>query len=168
MHYLLTNKFLKTYLYLPFEFKFWSFGVWATLILPNYIKSISIGFSYYLVIVFIYANFNHCNLHLQKPHCEKSVRIWSYSGPHFVAFGLNTEKYSISPYSVRMRENTGQNNSEYGHFLRSTISRKLSKSTKIFSFYWRDHYLLRCSALCLKCLYLTCSFPNFQLRTFHT
>ena len=26
---------------------------------------------------------------------------------------------SISQYSVRMRENTDQNNSEYGHFLRS-------------------------------------------------
>ena len=25
----------------------------------------------------------------------------------------------ISPYSVRMRENADQNNSEYGHFLRS-------------------------------------------------
>ena len=33
-------------------------------------------------------------------HCVKSVRIRSYSGP----------------YSVRMRENTDQNNSEYGHF----------------------------------------------------
>ena len=29
------------------------------------------------------------------------------------------EILSISPYSVRMRENTDQNNSEYGHFLRS-------------------------------------------------
>ena len=27
----------------------------------------------------------------------------------------------ISPYSVRMRENADQNNSEYGHFLRSDI-----------------------------------------------
>ena len=26
---------------------------------------------------------------------------------------------SISPYSVRMQENTVQNNSEYGHFSRS-------------------------------------------------
>ena len=55
-------------------------------------------------------------------HCVKSVRILSYSGPHFPAFGLNTERYSvlrISPYSVRMRENAHQNNSEYGHFLRS-------------------------------------------------
>ena len=36
-------------------------------------------------------------------HCVKSVRIWSYSSPYFSAFGLNTD----------------QNNSEYGHFLRS-------------------------------------------------
>ena len=28
----------------------------------------------------------------------------------------------ISPYSVRMRENKGQNNSEYGHFLRSVVN----------------------------------------------
>ena len=33
----------------------------------------------------------------------KSVRIRSYSGPYFFAFGLNTD----------------QNNSEYGHFSRS-------------------------------------------------
>ena len=29
---------------------------------------------------------------------------------------------SISPYSVRMWENTDQNNSEYGHILRSATS----------------------------------------------
>ena len=29
-------------------------------------------------------------------HCVKSVRIRSYSGPHFPAFGLNTERYSVS------------------------------------------------------------------------
>ena len=34
-------------------------------------------------------------------HCVKSVRIRGYSGPYFPAFGLNT----------------GQNNSEYRHFL---------------------------------------------------
>ena len=27
--------------------------------------------------------------------CVKSVRIGSYSGPHFPAFGLNTERYSV-------------------------------------------------------------------------
>ena len=39
--------------------------------------------------------------------CVKNVRIRSYSGPHFPAFGLNTE------------QNTDQNNSEYGHVLHS-------------------------------------------------
>ena len=29
----------------------------------------------------------------------------------------------ISPYSVRLQENTDQNNSEYGHFLRRVIMR---------------------------------------------
>ena len=29
-------------------------------------------------------------------HCVKSVRTRSYSGPHFPAFGLNTERYSLS------------------------------------------------------------------------
>ena len=54
-------------------------------------------------------------------HCVKSVGIRNYSGSYFPAFGLNTERYgvfspySISPYSVQMWENTGQNNCEYGH-----------------------------------------------------
>ena len=29
-------------------------------------------------------------------HCVKSVRIWSFSGPYFPAFGLNTERYGVS------------------------------------------------------------------------
>ena len=29
-------------------------------------------------------------------YCVKSVRIRSYSGPYFPAFGLNTERYSVS------------------------------------------------------------------------
>ena len=37
---------------------------------------------------------------LEKIHYVKSVRIRGYSGP----------------YSVQMRKNTDQNNSEYGHF----------------------------------------------------
>ena len=30
-------------------------------------------------------------------HCVKSVRIWSYSGPYYPTFGLNTERYRVSP-----------------------------------------------------------------------
>ena len=53
--------------------------------------------------------------------CVKSVRIWSFSGPYFPTFGLNTERRGTqySPYSVRMRENMDQKNSGYGHFPRS-------------------------------------------------
>ena len=41
-------------------------------------------------------------------HCVKSVQIRSFSGPYFPAFGLNTERYAISLYSVRMWKNTNQ------------------------------------------------------------
>ena len=42
--------------------------------------------------------------------CVQIVRVWSYSGPPFPVFGLNTE---------RRRENTDQSNCEYGDLLRS-------------------------------------------------
>ena len=29
-------------------------------------------------------------------HCVKSIRIRSFSGPYFPAFGLNAERYSVS------------------------------------------------------------------------
>ena len=29
-------------------------------------------------------------------HCARSVRIRSYSGPYFSAFGLNTERHGVS------------------------------------------------------------------------
>ena len=44
--------------------------------------------------------------------CWNSEFFWSV----FSSFGLNTEIRSISPYSVRLRENKDQKNSEYGHF----------------------------------------------------
>ena len=63
------------------------------------------------------SNLKILNTRKSTSHCVKNVRIRSYSGPYFPAFGMNTERYCISPYSVRMRENTGQNNSEYRHIL---------------------------------------------------
>ena len=33
---------------------------------------------------------------IHSSHCVKSVRIWSYSGPHFPSFEINTKRYSIS------------------------------------------------------------------------
>ena len=49
------------------------------------------------------------------------VRIFSYS--HWI----RRDTPYLSLYSVRMRENADQNNSECGHFLRSVKSSKLSK-----------------------------------------
>ena len=51
----------------------------------------------------------------RDPYCVKSVHIRSC---HKVSSRIRTEYaeiQNISPYSVRMRENTDQNNSEYGH-----------------------------------------------------
>ena len=56
----------------------------------------------------IHTHLNRClpfNIITSKQHCVKSVRV-----------------RSISPYSVRMRENTDQSNTEYGHFSRSAGS----------------------------------------------
>ena len=39
--------------------------------------------------------------------------------PYAEFFWSNTESYSISPYSVRMRKNTDQKSSKYGHTSRS-------------------------------------------------
>ena len=47
----------------------------------------------------------------------KSVRFLGFSDPYFLAFGLNTERYSVSlclSFSIRMQEYTSQKNSENG------------------------------------------------------
>ena len=56
-------------------------------------------------------------------YCVKSVHIWSYSGPHFPAWGLNMDRYG-----VRIRENADQDNSELGHFLRSFLPQNIGLS----------------------------------------
>ena len=51
-----------------------------------------------------------------REKCPYSELFWSAFSRIRTEYG---EIRSISPYSVRMRENTDQNNSEYGHFSRS-------------------------------------------------
>ena len=38
----------------------------------------------------------NCAKFFRTIHCVKSVRILSFSGPYFPAFGLNTERYGVS------------------------------------------------------------------------
>ena len=40
--------------------------------------------------------------------CVKSARIWNFSGPHFPAFGLNTERYSGYSTSLRVHSKCGK------------------------------------------------------------
>ena len=62
----------------------------------------------------------------------KSICFRSYSGPYFRAFELNTESLlRITPYSVRMRENDGHNNSEYRHLLRSEYERCMDEDVQV-------------------------------------
>ena len=53
------------------------------------------------MVVFMFVTFLKCYQYFNKTkehtmHCVKSVRIRSYSGPHFPAFGLNTYLYCVS------------------------------------------------------------------------
>ena len=61
------------------------------------------------------------HLKYQNMDCVKSVRIRSYSGPYFPHSDWIQRVRSVYPYSVRMRKNADQNNSEYGHFLSSDV-----------------------------------------------
>ena len=59
-------------------------------------------------------------------HCVKSVRIWSYSGPHFSSIFPHSNwirrdtdyLFVFSPNAGKCGKNANQNNSEYGFFLR--------------------------------------------------
>ena len=48
---------------------------------------------------------SHYNSFSYTSHCVKSVRVRSYSGPHFRAFGLNTETHSGS---LRIQSECGE------------------------------------------------------------
>ena len=65
----------------------------------------------------------------QNTHCMKSVGIRSFSDPHFPTFWQNTERWELK-YSVQMRENADQQNSEYRHFSRSDTQQNNHKNAR--------------------------------------
>ena len=72
-------------------------------------------------------NLNSWDRYILDLHCVKSVRIRRFFGPYFPEFELNTESLLCKyPYSVRMRENVGQKNFEYGHFSHSAVNSKIA------------------------------------------
>ena len=66
------------------------------------------------------------------------------------SYTLSEKILRISPYSVRTRENTDHNNSEYGHFLHSGNSYLEKESLKIRELSYRN---------------LNCYFPRKQVRS---
>ena len=60
-------------------------------------------------------------LHKNCPYLEL---FWSVFSCIQIEYG---EIWSISPYSVRKRENADQNNAEYGHFSRSKINNRVNR-----------------------------------------
>ena len=77
------------------------------------------------------SNNPHWNTHLHLDetenhpyvvYCVKSVRIRSYSGPHFSCIRTEYGEICISSYLVRMRENADQNNFKYWHFSCSVLN----------------------------------------------
>ena len=72
-------------------------------------------------------------------YCVESAHIRSYSGPYFSAFGLNSTLFSIS-----MRENTEQNNSEFEQFFCSVIDQLCF--AKFLLLYYTDPKSKDCSS----------------------
>ena len=69
-------------------------------------------------------NFKYYGKHQPlRKKCPYSELLWSAFSRIRTECG---EILRISPYSVRMRENADQNNSEYGHFLRSESACNIS------------------------------------------
>ena len=71
------------------------------------------------------------------PDCAKSVRIRSYFGPHFSAFGLNMERYGVS---LHMQSKCGKmqtritSNTDNLHAVSATVFLILSRFTLKASF----------------------------------
>ena len=77
-------------------------------------------------------------------HCVKHVRIRSYSGPHFPAFGLNTDRYGVS---LRVQSECGKMrtritpNTDIFHSVARTSSSSTEKQNQIPSQLLSEHHL---------------------------
>ena len=74
--------------------------------------------------VYYIFKFQHGVISMSLPEkCPYSEFFWSTFSAICTEYG---EIQSISPYSVRMRENKDQKNSEYGHFSRSASLERIA------------------------------------------
>ena len=81
-------------------------------------------------------------------HCVKIVRIRSFLSVFSCIWTEYGKTRAISPYSVKIQENTEKKNSEYGHFSRSDMvfSKTFSGVLNSFFFYFIRFKLDSCWA----------------------
>ena len=87
-----------------------------------------------LIWIFIYvAQFDY-GQSFSRQHCVKSVSVRSYSGPHFSAFGLNTEKYGLSLHIQsecgKMRTRIALNTELFKSSKNASVSQRLLLTNK--------------------------------------
>ena len=91
---------------------------------PNWYVDFPARFDFKIYIPEQFSRKTKFSLHrTQRKKCPYSELFWSSFSPHFSAFGLHTERYSVCLRTQsecgKTQENADQNKSEYGHFLRS-------------------------------------------------
>ena len=113
-------------------------------LVADFISSKILCFQHILMNTFRRMRLNYENYSLRrilfqtlKQHSDSLRKKCTYSDLFWSVFSSIRSKYgeirSISPYSVRMRENTDQKNSEYGHFSRSEILNNMNERKQIFN-----------------------------------
>ena len=100
-----------------------------------------------------------------SPVLKKSVTVWKVSvfGVILVCILLHSDW--VSPYSVQMRENAEQNNSEYWHFLRSAFymtSCRLCSMSTLWIYY--DCIVHKCSTFFCDMNEFICYCENVSLK----
>ena len=95
--------------------------------------------------VFLYYLLNNGDLSLREK-CLYLELFWSVFSRIWIEYG---DVRSISPYSVRMRGNTDQINSEYGPFLRSVYVPYIWYLLDCFSFRFRIQIFLKLYVLAI-------------------
>ena len=108
--------------------------IWLLLDLYKVLDSIFFRFSFWKAklvpakLIQVFISLFQITLREKCPH---SGFFWSVFSCLRTEYG---EMRSISPYSVRIRENTDQKNSEYGHFPRSVSFSIIFQSSDIMAF----------------------------------
>ena len=90
---------------------------------------------------------------LADMHCVKNVRIRSYSGPHFPAFGRNTERYGVT---LRIHSKCGK--------MRTRIT---PNTDTFYTVIWKSYAYTYCTKTALKVMWLkrTTTQTNFKITS---